>query len=86
MKFIPPGRPHGAKSAWRRKTQGGQNATLREKAIASFRGLQASSVPFRPSGCVSRSGSLGSTRLQRSAMQLPSCEKGSEPSRACAWR
>jgi hypothetical protein len=34
----------------RRKTQGGQNAALREKSVASFRGLQVSSVPFRPSG------------------------------------
>jgi hypothetical protein len=36
----------------RRKTQGGQNAALREKTIASFHDLQVSSVPFRPSGFV----------------------------------
>ncbi|KAI3573968.1 hypothetical protein IWW34DRAFT_752445 [Fusarium oxysporum f. sp. albedinis] len=36
----------------RRKTQGGQNAALWTSVVASFHGLQVSSVPFRSSGFV----------------------------------
>ncbi|KAJ0130456.1 Uncharacterized protein HZ326_26443 [Fusarium oxysporum f. sp. albedinis] len=65
-----------------------------DEVVASFHGLQVSSVPFRPSGFCSgrqprlqrRRGSLGSTRLQRSVKQLRSCKEGSEPCRARASR
>ncbi|KAI8406175.1 hypothetical protein FOFC_13644, partial [Fusarium oxysporum] len=49
-----------------------------DKAVASFHGLQP--------GLQRRRGSLGSTRLQRSVKQLPSCKEGSEPCRARASR
>lgn len=86
----------------RRKTRRRLERCSVDEAVASFHGLQVSSVPFRPSGFVKwsqpvrqivearscsgrqprlqrRRGALGSTRLQRSVLQLPSCKKGSEP-------
>ncbi|KAI8401801.1 hypothetical protein FOFC_18670 [Fusarium oxysporum] len=49
-----------------------------DEAVASFHGLQP--------GLQRRRGPLGSMRLQRSVMQLPSCKKGSEPCGARASR